>query len=57
MLKQMHRYIVDPKRVWAPKGQFSKEPEVSISDIHDGADPEKKEATMEVKGNKLHVTR
>ncbi|XP_041833401.1 inter-alpha-trypsin inhibitor heavy chain H2 [Melanotaenia boesemani] len=38
-------------------GQFSREPEVSIYDIHEGADPLKKEATMEVKGNKLLVTR
>ncbi|XP_061662225.1 inter-alpha-trypsin inhibitor heavy chain H2 [Syngnathoides biaculeatus] len=38
-------------------GQFSQEPDVIISDIHDGADPLKKEATMEVKGNKLQVTR
>ncbi|XP_057710792.1 inter-alpha-trypsin inhibitor heavy chain H2 [Corythoichthys intestinalis] len=38
-------------------GQFSQEPEVYISNIHDGADPLKKEATMEVKGNKLQVTR
>uniref|UniRef100_A0A673AU34 Inter-alpha-trypsin inhibitor heavy chain 2 n=1 Tax=Sphaeramia orbicularis TaxID=375764 RepID=A0A673AU34_9TELE len=38
-------------------GQFSREPEVSIYDIHAGADPLKKEATMEVKGNRLLVTR
>ncbi|XP_068611633.1 inter-alpha-trypsin inhibitor heavy chain H2 [Brachionichthys hirsutus] len=38
-------------------GQFSREPEVTVSDIHDGADPLKKEATMEVKGNRLEVTR
>uniref|UniRef100_A0A669C6J1 Inter-alpha-trypsin inhibitor heavy chain 2 n=1 Tax=Oreochromis niloticus TaxID=8128 RepID=A0A669C6J1_ORENI len=38
-------------------GQFSSEPEVSLYDIHKGADPLKKEATMEVKGNKLLVTR
>ncbi|KAM6895234.1 inter-alpha-trypsin inhibitor heavy chain H2 [Xenentodon cancila] len=38
-------------------GQFSREPEVSVYDIHEGADPLKKEATMEVKGNKLLVTR
>ncbi|XP_029017487.1 inter-alpha-trypsin inhibitor heavy chain H2 [Betta splendens] len=38
-------------------GQFSREPEVSVYDIHDGADPLKKEATMEVNGNKLLVTR
>uniref|UniRef100_A0A3Q4H1X4 Inter-alpha-trypsin inhibitor heavy chain 2 n=1 Tax=Neolamprologus brichardi TaxID=32507 RepID=A0A3Q4H1X4_NEOBR len=38
-------------------GQFSIEPEVILYDIHKGADPLKKEATMEVKGNKLLVTR
>ncbi|XP_077400614.1 inter-alpha-trypsin inhibitor heavy chain H2 [Vanacampus margaritifer] len=38
-------------------GQFSREPKVNIYDIRDGADPQKKEATMEVKGNKLQVTR
>uniref|UniRef100_A0A1A8UR80 Inter-alpha (Globulin) inhibitor H2 n=1 Tax=Nothobranchius furzeri TaxID=105023 RepID=A0A1A8UR80_NOTFU len=38
-------------------GQFSQEPEMSLYDIHEGADPLKKEATMEVKGNKLLVTR
>ncbi|XP_026217407.1 inter-alpha-trypsin inhibitor heavy chain H2 [Anabas testudineus] len=38
-------------------GQFSREPEVNVFDIHEGADPLKKEATMEVKGNKLLVTR
>ncbi|XP_034019469.1 inter-alpha-trypsin inhibitor heavy chain H2 [Thalassophryne amazonica] len=38
-------------------GQFSTEPEVTVYDIHDGLDPLKKEATMEVKGSKLHVTR
>uniref|UniRef100_A0AAQ5ZW32 Inter-alpha-trypsin inhibitor heavy chain 2 n=1 Tax=Amphiprion ocellaris TaxID=80972 RepID=A0AAQ5ZW32_AMPOC len=40
-------------------GQFSREPfpEVSVYDIHEGPDPLKKEATMEVKGNKLLVTR
>lgn len=42
---------------FAPPGQFSREPEVNVYDIHDGADPLKKEATMEVKGNRLHVTR
>lgn len=40
-----------------PTGQFSREPEVNVFDIHEGADPLKKEATMEVKGNKLLVTR
>ncbi|XP_036373435.1 inter-alpha-trypsin inhibitor heavy chain H2 [Megalops cyprinoides] len=38
-------------------GQFSVEPEVKVYDFHDGADPLKMEATMEVNGNKLAVTR
>ncbi|XP_068162662.1 inter-alpha-trypsin inhibitor heavy chain H2 [Antennarius striatus] len=38
-------------------GQFSREPEVTVYDIHDGRDPLKKEATMEVKGNRMKVTR
>ncbi|MEQ2162367.1 hypothetical protein GOODEAATRI_019005 [Goodea atripinnis] len=38
-------------------GQFSREPEVSVYDIHEGPDPLKDEATMEVKGNTLLVTR
>ncbi|XP_075900272.1 inter-alpha-trypsin inhibitor heavy chain H2 isoform X2 [Nelusetta ayraudi] len=38
-------------------GQFSREPRVQVYDVRDGADPLKKEATMEVKGNRLHVTR
>ncbi|XP_053271011.1 inter-alpha-trypsin inhibitor heavy chain H2 isoform X2 [Pleuronectes platessa] len=38
-------------------GQFSREPEVSVHDVHEGVDPLKKEATMEVKGNQLLVTR
>lgn len=38
-------------------GQFSREPEVTVYDIHEGVDPLKKEATMEVKGNRLPVTR
>lgn len=38
-------------------GQFSNEPDVNVYNIHRGADPLKKEATMEVKGNKLLVTR
>lgn len=42
--------------VMAP-GQFSREPEVRVYDIHPGVDPLKKEAVMEVKGNKLQVTR
>ncbi|XP_077565620.1 inter-alpha-trypsin inhibitor heavy chain H2 isoform X2 [Stigmatopora nigra] len=44
-------------RVHGLIGQFSREPQVTISNIHDGADPLKMEATMEVKGNKLQVTR
>ncbi|KAF7655135.1 hypothetical protein LDENG_00059340, partial [Lucifuga dentata] len=38
-------------------GQFSAEPEVSVYDVHEGDGPLKKEATMEVKGNQLLVTR
>ncbi|XP_064198678.1 inter-alpha-trypsin inhibitor heavy chain H2 [Anguilla rostrata] len=38
-------------------GQFSIEPEVKVYNFHEGADPLKIEATMEVKGNKLAVTR
>uniref|UniRef100_A0A8C8FH53 Inter-alpha-trypsin inhibitor heavy chain 2 n=1 Tax=Oncorhynchus tshawytscha TaxID=74940 RepID=A0A8C8FH53_ONCTS len=38
-------------------GQFGQEPEVRVFNLHQGADPLKKEATMEVKGNKLVVTR
>uniref|UniRef100_A0A3P9PXX8 Inter-alpha-trypsin inhibitor heavy chain C-terminal domain-containing protein n=1 Tax=Poecilia reticulata TaxID=8081 RepID=A0A3P9PXX8_POERE len=38
-------------------GQFSREPEVSVFDVHEGPDPLKKEATMEVKGHMLRVTR
>lgn len=38
-------------------GQFGQEPEVRVFNLHRGADPLKKEATMEVKGNKLVVTR
>nr|XP_015207837.1 PREDICTED: inter-alpha-trypsin inhibitor heavy chain H2 [Lepisosteus oculatus] len=38
-------------------GQFATEPEVKIFNIHPGEDPKKPEATMEVKGNKLAVTR
>lgn len=40
-----------------PPGQFSRELQVQVHDVRDGADPLKKEATMEVKGNRLHVTR
>ncbi|XP_024141751.1 inter-alpha-trypsin inhibitor heavy chain H2 [Oryzias melastigma] len=38
-------------------GQFSREPEVRVYDVHEGLDPLKKEATMEVKGSRLLVTR
>ncbi|XP_026086395.1 inter-alpha-trypsin inhibitor heavy chain H2 [Carassius auratus] len=38
-------------------GQFAQEPKVKVYGVHEGADPKKKEATMEVKGNKLSVTR
>ncbi len=38
-------------------GQFAQEPQVKVYGMHEGADPKKKEATMEVKGNKLAVTR
>ncbi|XP_060758969.1 inter-alpha-trypsin inhibitor heavy chain H2 [Neoarius graeffei] len=38
-------------------GQFSNEPSVKVYDVHEGTEPEKKQATMEVKGNKFTVTR
>ncbi len=38
-------------------GQFAQEPKVKVYGVHEGADPKKKEATMEVNGNKLAVTR
>ncbi|MCJ8743223.1 hypothetical protein PDJAM_G00091400 [Pangasius djambal] len=38
-------------------GQFSNEPSIKVYDLHEGTEPEKKQATMEVKGNKLTVTR
>ncbi|XP_066523321.1 inter-alpha-trypsin inhibitor heavy chain H2 [Hoplias malabaricus] len=38
-------------------GQFVKEPEIKLYDVHEGSEPEKKQATMEVKGNKMTVTR
>ncbi|XP_053506175.1 inter-alpha-trypsin inhibitor heavy chain H2 isoform X2 [Ictalurus furcatus] len=38
-------------------GQFSNEPSIKVYDLHEGTEPEKKQATMEVKGNKLRVTR
>lgn len=38
-------------------GQFSREPNVTVHGVHEGVDPLKKEATMQVKGNRLQVTR
>ncbi|XP_020781947.1 inter-alpha-trypsin inhibitor heavy chain H2 [Boleophthalmus pectinirostris] len=38
-------------------GQFSREPDVNVYDVREGVDPLKKEATMEVKGSQLQVTR
>ncbi|MBN3278728.1 ITIH2 inhibitor, partial [Polyodon spathula] len=38
-------------------GQFFNEPEVKVFNVHPGSDPKKPEATMEVKGHKLAVTR
>ncbi|KAF4114531.1 inter-alpha-trypsin inhibitor heavy chain H2 [Onychostoma macrolepis] len=38
-------------------GQFAQEPKLKVYGMHEGADPKKKEATMEVKGNKIAVTR
>ncbi|CAL9682755.1 unnamed protein product [Knipowitschia caucasica] len=38
-------------------GQFSREPDVRVYDIHEGSDPLKNEATMEVKGHQIPVTR
>ncbi|XP_051976312.1 inter-alpha-trypsin inhibitor heavy chain H2-like [Xyrauchen texanus] len=38
-------------------GQFAQEPEVKVFAMHKGKDPKKKEAIMEVKGNKIAVTR
>ncbi|XP_067915616.1 inter-alpha-trypsin inhibitor heavy chain H2 isoform X2 [Heterodontus francisci] len=38
-------------------GQFIHEPEVNIYNIHPGLDPDKPQATMEVKGHKITVTR
>ncbi|XP_041636801.1 inter-alpha-trypsin inhibitor heavy chain H2 [Cheilinus undulatus] len=38
-------------------GQFHRELDLTVFDLHEGADPQKKEATMEVKGNRLKVTR
>uniref|UniRef100_A0A8C7Z6L9 Inter-alpha-trypsin inhibitor heavy chain 2 n=1 Tax=Oryzias sinensis TaxID=183150 RepID=A0A8C7Z6L9_9TELE len=39
------------------RGAFSREPEVHVYNVHEGLDPLKKEATMEVKGSRLLVTR
>uniref|UniRef100_A0A672S2Y3 Inter-alpha-trypsin inhibitor heavy chain H2-like n=1 Tax=Sinocyclocheilus grahami TaxID=75366 RepID=A0A672S2Y3_SINGR len=44
-------------RVHGLIGQFAQEPELKVYGVHEGADPKKKEATMEVKGNKVAVTR
>nr|XP_033814916.1 inter-alpha-trypsin inhibitor heavy chain H2 [Geotrypetes seraphini] len=38
-------------------GQFMREPEVRISNVRPGPDPEKPEATMDVKRHKITVTR
>ncbi|XP_030071813.1 inter-alpha-trypsin inhibitor heavy chain H2 [Microcaecilia unicolor] len=38
-------------------GQFTREPEVQITNVRPGSNPEKPEATMGVKGHKLTVTR
>ncbi|XP_060886487.1 inter-alpha-trypsin inhibitor heavy chain H2 [Labrus mixtus] len=38
-------------------GQFHREPELNVFNVHEGVDPLKREATMEVKGNRLQVTR
>ncbi|XP_072419101.1 inter-alpha-trypsin inhibitor heavy chain H2 [Chiloscyllium punctatum] len=38
-------------------GQFIHEPEVNVYDIHQGSDPDKPQATMEVKGHRITVTR
>ncbi|KAI1888064.1 hypothetical protein AGOR_G00181200 [Albula goreensis] len=38
-------------------GQFSVEPDVKVYNFREGADPMKMDATMEVNGNKLAVTR
>ncbi|XP_041059074.1 inter-alpha-trypsin inhibitor heavy chain H2 [Carcharodon carcharias] len=38
-------------------GQFTHEPEVNVYNIHHGLDPHKPQATMEVKGHKITVTR
>ncbi|XP_078275613.1 inter-alpha-trypsin inhibitor heavy chain H2 [Rhinoraja longicauda] len=38
-------------------GQFAHEPEVNVSNLRPGTDPDKPQATMEVKGHKITVTR
>uniref|UniRef100_A0A3Q3GIU5 Inter-alpha-trypsin inhibitor heavy chain 2 n=1 Tax=Labrus bergylta TaxID=56723 RepID=A0A3Q3GIU5_9LABR len=38
-------------------GQFHREPELNVFNFHEGVDPLKREATMDVKGNRLQVTR
>lgn len=53
------RYLRGPHHRFdlGPPGQFAREPVVQVYDVHEGLDPLKKEATMEVKGNRLQVTR
>ncbi|TRY94511.1 hypothetical protein DNTS_003538 [Danionella cerebrum] len=55
-------FYINNNNLYSPQvhgliGQFSKEPGVMVYGVHEGADPKKKEAIMEVKGNKLAVTR
>ena len=49
--------VIDVFEYCFKTGQFVNEPEVKVFDVHEGTEPEKKQATMEVKGNKLTVTR
>ncbi|MBN3302820.1 ITIH2 inhibitor, partial [Amia calva] len=51
-----HTNVYSPK-VHGLIGQFAIEPEVQVYSLHDGLDPGKPEATMDVKGGKLAVTR
>ncbi|OXB64338.1 hypothetical protein ASZ78_004971 [Callipepla squamata] len=53
---------IPPENQFSPEargliGQFTSEPEVYIHNLRPGQTPEKPQATMEVKGNKLTVTR
>lgn len=53
---------IPPENQFSPEargliGQFTSEPEVYIHNQRPGQTPEKPQATMEVKGNKLTVTR